>query len=366
MNKLNILQINSAKNWGGGETHLKDLIIGLRDRGHKIFLTVRPQIANKFKELDINLKVLPLKNSIDFYSVFKLVQIIKKNEIDIIHVHNGKDYWLAFFVKFFCKDIKIVATRHIVKPIKNSFIHKIMLSKIDQFIAVSESVKKEMINSNNISKTKIEVIYNGINIKEYKNINIEYLYKEFDLKIDDFVIGIVGTISDNKNQNLFIDIVSDIEISNTRFFIVGEDNTIEQKYKKKLLDKLETKKITDKIVLTGYREDIKELMSLFDILIIPSKTEAFGLVAIEAMASETPVIANNIDGLEEIIQDNYNGFLINNNSVYKFRKVMMCLYNNKELYNNIVGNGICNVKNNFSFQKMTNEVEKVYINIISG
>ena len=242
MNKLNILQINSAKNWGGGETHLKDLIIGLRDRGHKIFLTVRPQIANKFKELDINLKVLPLKNSIDFYSVFKLVQIIKKNEIDIIHVHNGKDYWLAFFVKFFCKDIKIVATRHIVKPIKNSFIHKIMLSKIDQFIAVSESVKKEMINSNNISKTKIEVIYNGINIKEYKNINIEYLYKEFDLKIDDFVIGIVGTISDNKNQNLFIDIVSDIEISNTRFFIVGEDNTIEQKYKKKLLDKLETKK----------------------------------------------------------------------------------------------------------------------------
>jgi glycosyltransferase involved in cell wall biosynthesis len=364
MKQLNILQINSSKTWAGGETHIKDLIKGLLEREHNIFLAVRSQIVDKFKNMDIDLKVLPLKNSIDLYSIWKLTKIIKENKIDIIHVHNGKDYWLAVIARFFAGRAKIVATRHILKPLGNSFLHKKMLASIDQFIAVSKQVKKNLIKKNNINSDKIKVIYNGMDLSNYNNIDSDYLYSEFNISKDNFVIGSVGTICDGKNQELLVDIANEIDLFNIKFIIVGEDFSDKKEYKKKLVKKINKNHLAEKIIITGYREDIPELMNFFDLLIVPSKSEAFGLVAIEAMAAGTPVIANEVDGLKEVIENNNSGILISNNIVNKYQKEILNLYLNEDILNKYRENGLIRVKNKFSLHEMVNLVEKIYKKIV--
>lgn len=360
MNKLSVLQINSSKTWAGGETHIKDLIKGLREKDHNIFLAVRTQIADNFKDMDINLKVLPLKNSIDFYSVYKLVKIIKRNKIDIIHVHNGKDYWLAVLAKYFSGRVKVVATRHILKPLGMSFFHQKMFSEIDQFIAVSKQVKNNLIKKNNIQSDKIRVIYNGMDLSEYNDIDSEYLYSELNIKRDDFVIGSVGTLCDLKNQKLLIELAKIIKLENIKFVIVGEDFSKEKEYKNELLNKIKQEKLNDKMILTGYRKDIPELMNFFNLLVVTSKSEAFGLVAIEAMAAGTPVIANEVDGLKEVIENEISGILVSENNIKEYKNSILNIYNNRALINKYIKNGHKRVKSEFSLKKMIESVEEIY------
>jgi len=360
MNKLSVLQINSSKTWSGGETHLKDLLKGLIDRGYNISLAVRSQIAANFHDMDINLKVLPLKNSIDFYTVYKLVKIIKENQIDIIHVHNGKDYWLAVFAQYFAGRAKVVATRHILPPLGNSILHQKMFAKIDHFIAVSEKVKDNLIQENNIQPEKISVVYNGMDLSNYNNINSSYLYSELNISKDNFIIGSVGGLCERKNQKLLIDIAKEIKLEPIKFILVGEDFSDNKEYKNELLTKIKQNNLEDRVIMTGYRKDIPELMNLFNLLVVPSKSEAFGLVAIEAMAAGTAVIANKIDGLKEVIVDKDSGLLVYNNNIIKYKNEILNFYYNQKLMDKYIENGYKRVKTKFSLEKMISSVEKVY------
>jgi glycosyltransferase involved in cell wall biosynthesis len=239
-----------------------------------------------------------------------------------------------------------------------------MLASIDQFIAVSKQVKKNLIKKNNINSDKIKVIYNGMDLSNYNNIDSDYLYSEFNISKDNFVIGSVGTICDIKNQELLVDIANEIDLFNIKFIIVGEDFSDKKEYKKKLVKKINKNHLAEKIIITGYREDIPELMNFFDLLIVPSKSEAFGLVAIEAMAAGTPVIANEVDGLKEVIENNNSGILISNNIVNKYQKEILNLYLNEDILNKYRENGLIRVKNKFSLHEMVNLVEKIYKKIV--
>lgn len=359
MNKLKILQINSSKIWSGGEVHLKDLIKGLLDRNHEIFLASRSHIKDHFENLNINLNILPFKNAVDIYTIYKLSQIIKINDIDIIHVHNGKDYWLAYFARLLARRGKIVATRHITVPLSNSFLHKKMLKNIDKFIAVSNQVRKILINKNFIEEENINVIYNGVNLKDYNNIDYKYLYRELGVDKNNLIIGVVGALCKRKNQLFVVDIAKNIDSSDVKFIIVGEDFTRKKTYKKKLLNRIKKEGLEDNIILTGYRTDIPEFMALFDVLLVPSKREAFGIVAIEAMASKTPVIANDIDGLKEIVIEN-SGWLLSINKINEFIELILKINLEKNKIEKKADNALLNVQNRFSLEKMVNDTIKVY------
>lgn len=360
MKKLNILQINSSKTWAGGETHIRDLSRGLISNGHNVILLLRKEISRHFRELDAEIYELPLKNAIDLYSIYKIVKIIKEENIDIIHVHNGKDYWMGVFAKKFVSKVKVIATRHILKPLGNSFLHKKLFSNIDQFVAVSESVKSKLIKQNKIDKKNIIVIHNGMRMKNLNNIKTNYLYDELKIAKDVFKIGIVGTLCKRKNQEVLIKTASAINNSNLKFIIVGSDPSKDKKYKKKLERIIIENNVKDKVIMTGFREDNNNLMSFFDLLVVPSKSEAFGLVVIEAMSKGTPVIAAEVNGIKEIIDNGVNGFLVNPNSVDDIKDKILDLYNNKSKYIKFSKNGIIKVENEFSLNVMSSKIEEVY------
>jgi len=360
MNKLSILQINSSKTWAGGETHIKDLCQGLSDQGHDIYLTVRSQIADNFNDMDINLIILPLKNSVDFYSIYKLTNIIKRNKIDIIHVHNGKDYWLAVLARYFAGRGKIIASRHILKALGNSFLHKKMFGEIDQFIAVSDSVKNKLIKQNNIDSAKIKVIHNGMDINSFQTQKTSYLYKQLKVNNQTFKIGMVGTLCDRKNQEIILETAALINNPNFKFIIIGDDPSEEKIYLNKLQKIIHKYEIENKIIMTGFRDDIANLMSFFDILVVPSKSEAFGLVVIEGMASKTPIIASNVDGIKEIINNNINGFLIDPDDKNELKEKILYLYENENIYSKFCDEGLETVKNKFSLDVMCSKVENAY------
>ncbi|MBM7556941.1 glycosyltransferase [Halanaerobacter jeridensis] len=365
---MNILQINSSKTWAGGEAHLKDLVDGLKNKGHSVTVAVKEDIAARFKDSATQIEVLPLKNAIDLYSAYQLSQVIKQQDIDIIHAHSGVDYWIAAFARYLAQKGKIVATRHILVSLGTSFFHEKLYRSFDQFIAVSNRVQEKLNNTHSFLVNKNEVIHNGINISKFSgqdyNQEITELKKEFSLT-DELVIGMVGTLCSRKNQKLLIKIANQFQEKKVKFLIVGEDFSDDNNYKQELQTMIKDLNLEEKVILAGFRKDIPQLMNLFDILAVPSRREAFGLVAVEGMAAKNAVVASNVDGLAEIIEDQSSGLLVESDNKDGWIKAFDKLINDKDLRNRLSNNAYQRAENKFSLATMVNKTEKIYFNLIN-
>lgn len=308
---LRILQINSARNFGGGEKHLIDLSKGLTELGHKMFFVVR-QSADWIDKLSqikpTQTYKLPLRNALDINSAFRLAQIIKRENIEIVHAHLARDYSIAALaVRFSSNRAKLILTRHVLFPMNR--LHRFALSNVSQIIAVSNAVKSRLLNDRIFAANKIKVIYNGIDVENRANAKRDALRLKFrsenGFSQDDFLIGTVGELKPLKGQADFIraaKIVSS-KFSNAKFIIVGKDNSKNGEFAKHLRKLADELNISAKIVWIDWLEDTAPLLQSLDVFVSASHSESFGLAIVEAMASNCAIVATKTEGASEILID---------------------------------------------------------------
>jgi glycosyltransferase involved in cell wall biosynthesis len=163
-------------------------------------------------------------------------------------------------------------------------------------------------------ESRMRVIHNCRNVASLKRLERSAaLMRSIGVPENARIVGMVGAISANKRQDLFFAAAETIlrEIPDAWFVVVGvELDETERAYSKKLLDFLEGKPLSQRVVFTGYRADAHELMKNFDVLIVPSDREAFGGVLIEALALGVPIVAHRVDGTGEVVEDGATGLLI--------------------------------------------------------
>lgn len=145
-----------------------DLCRGLQLRGHEVFILLRP--SNKWqKQLDFlpptNILYAPLRNSLDVFSLRPIVKAMRENDIEIIHSHVARDYPISALASFFSQ-IPLVLTRHIAHKLK--FLHRLTFRQVAKVIAVSNGVAESLLNNRAVSKEKVSIIYNGVDIEKYK------------------------------------------------------------------------------------------------------------------------------------------------------------------------------------------------------
>ncbi|MGE5607226.1 MAG: glycosyltransferase family 4 protein, partial [Bacteroidota bacterium] len=314
---MKILQINSAKNWGGGEVYTINLCQKLIAKGYNVMLACRPgsDISRIALKNGITLLELPLTGAVDFRSAWKLSQYCRKNGIDIVHVHLARDYWIARYLKAILPGIHLVFTRHLLNPIRSTFFHKWLFKKVDKVIAVSNAVKESLLIQNLLSPERIITIYNGIDVNLFASALSGTIRKELGFDKNLKLIGIIGQIAPHKGSDLFIAsaVLVSKQYPNTRFLLVGNDFQ-NGKYIEELRQISLNSGIGDKVFFLGQRTDVPEIMKDLDIFVLASKYESFGLVLVEAMAAGVPVVSTIAGGaVKEIIINDETGVIVNDN-----------------------------------------------------
>lgn len=317
---------------GGIETSVLNLCAGLKKAGHETFIFAPEYPSWKQKEKYIfryksisftyagYLYVIPV---LFFSGMEKIAEGLK---LDIIHSHQPYslgDEALKFSKKF---KIPIVFTYHIKyedyshyipfipwfisKPfIKN--ITKSYCGKCDAVIAPSTAVKKLIAET--AAKTRVEIIPSGIDIENFgKNRNTrDKIREKYKIKSEEIVLITASRIVLEKNMEFLIKSFSLIKKSfqNVKFLVVGEGGA-----RKKLEALAKDLKIESSIIFTGLasKEEIINLYQASDIFVFSSLTETQGLVAVEAMSAGLPIVAIKASGIEDIISDGKNGFLVSN------------------------------------------------------
>jgi glycosyltransferase involved in cell wall biosynthesis len=373
---MRIIQISSAKNFGGGERHLVDLCEGLychgdQRRSVEIFVALRAE-NNWRKKLSFlpkgNVINLPLKNSLDVTSARKLTEFVKAKDIEIIHAHLARDYPIAALAARKTR-VKVVLTRHLLFPL--NFLHRFVLPKDATFIAVAEGVRHQLLQQKIIMPEQIKLIYNGVNIRHFaeakKSVGKENLRRQLNLKSDCRLIGIVGEIASHKGQMDFVRAAARVTeyFPEAEFLIVGQDGSANGKQQKSLENLIEELGLQNKIHLLGWTEDVASIFAALDVFVSASLTEPFGLVIVEAMAAGCAIVATATDGAKEIINDEETGKLVSIANPIELSEAIIELLSDENLRQTLGKKAQLNAKEKFSVKIMVAQTEKIYREILS-
>lgn len=270
------------------------------------------------------------------FQVAKIKQIIPIKEIDIIHTNVNRDNYGILLSKKY----KIPNIMHLREFGTLDFecyylrhnIYKYYNNSVDLFIAISKSIERFYIQKE-IPNNKIITIYNGVD-------RDSIISKKYTKMITDtFKIVMVGGISENKGQVQVVEALKLMSDRERKNIVVDFYGTGDNKYIIKLKEKIKKYNLNSNFCFKGYKKNINEIISKYDIAIMASKSEAFGRVTIEYMMANIAVIASNTGANPELIDNQKNGLLYNYNDYEDLKNKIVLLKNNKEMRKEIAENG---------------------------
>ncbi|MES9969194.1 MAG: glycosyltransferase family 4 protein [Candidatus Thiodiazotropha sp.] len=265
----------------------------------------------KAVELGLDVVQIEENKSFDMKVIDQIKRVIQDRSIDIIHTH---DFRSNIFGLICAKrlGLPLFSTCHgwISNNLKGSIytaIDRYLLKFHDQIIVVSELMKDQLIQ-NGIDEEKIRVINNALVIDDYViDRKCNKFRKEFGIQADAKVIANIGRLSPEKRQDNFLKAAKKIEgiDANVVFLVIGVGP--EEEKLKRLANELG---ISDKVIFTGYRNDMTSIYNEIDLVVQSSNTEGMPNVILESLLMTVPVIATNVGGTGQIVQDSINGILI--------------------------------------------------------
>ncbi|EQA45296.1 glycosyltransferase, group 1 family protein [Leptospira broomii serovar Hurstbridge str. 5399] len=305
-----ILHIDTETGWRGGERQLFLLAEGLKKRKIQQLILCRPGSAleTKANEAGLPTVTLPLKSEWDFASVTALRDLVRAKGVRIIHAHTAKAHSIAWMAKAKLPQVRLIVSRRVDFKIRRNWFsrRKYVSPRVDMFLSVSNKIRDVLIQGG-VDPAKIVTVYSGIelNLASRKHSNAAFLRKEFHLQKDELVIGNIAALVDHKDQRTLLNAIALIETEQKfKVFIVGEGAL-----RKELEDLARQKGLLDRVVFTGFREDIPEFLSLFDIFTLTSKEEGLGTSILDAMAAGLPIVATNGGGISEMLTPEKGAFV---------------------------------------------------------
>ncbi|MBI5022032.1 MAG: glycosyltransferase family 4 protein [Ignavibacteriales bacterium] len=370
--KLKILHICSSLAWGGAEIAAVKLAHSFKDRGHDIYFAAHPR-GRIFAELQtLGIYPIPVRllRNFDPYSSLKLRLIINKHAIDLLHVHMSRDLVHAYLATSMMNNRpRIILQKQVSSKVsKKDLFHRLIYSHVDKIFVLSNFLRENILNTCPVYENIVTVIPGGINTTLYRldRDDAKNLRAEFGIPANALVIGSVGRIDRAKGFTELVNALACLPDSfkETRLVIVGEATFGEENYNNELHELVNFLGLKERIIFAGYRSDIHNLFSVFDIFALPSYEEAFGYVYIEAMAAGLPVIAADAGGASDIITDGETGFLVTPKNVDSLKDGLIKLLSDHQLRQRFGVNGKKKVYDKFLESDILQKYENEYYSLL--
>lgn len=352
----NILYFTRTMGLGGTEKVVLQLCDFMSEKVNNIVVCAIDGVnTQKLSEMGIKFYQIPDIEKKDIFTVLKtmkvLIDIINKENITIVHTQHRM---AAFYIKIIgkVKNILFFHTMH------NTFSDKYKLTRFAlnkaKIIAVGDKVKENLCNYYNLSNKQVYVIRNAIPrmVEPIESIPMLTKLKENS----NFLIGNIGRLSEQKGMKYFIEAIPFVlqKCKNIKFIIVGEGE--QREYLEQLIQSLN---ISNDVIMMGYRNDIQNVMSQLDFIVLSSLWEGLPLTPLEAFSVGKPIVATQVDGTVEIVKDNFNGKLVKSQNVEELANAIIELTTNTDLLNKYSENAKITYEAN-SYEKMKNSYIEFY------
>jgi len=236
-------------------------------------------------------------------------------------------------------------------------------------IAVSEAVRKHLVE-HGVAASQCVTVYNGVDLAEHSpKTDGEAFRREWGIPATAFVAGIVGRLAPFKGHRVFLEAAGRIASENpeTKFVVIGDALFGEDRYKQDLLKQAHDWGLHDRVLFTGFRDDIASVMASLDVVVFPSLIpESFGRVLIEAMALGKPVIATTLGAPAEIVVEGETGFLVRPDDVNRLAEHIRFLMTHADLRRQMGLAARRRAETRFSLERFVKGIEAEYERVLHG
>ncbi|MBW1782868.1 MAG: glycosyltransferase [Deltaproteobacteria bacterium] len=291
----------------------------------------------------------------------KLCRFIRMKEIDIVQVHGAYPFTRILPAAKLTRT-KVICTLHSKHSIETVARLRTMFRLgtlfCDRIVVVSNDLKSYVEHALGIKRRRLRVIHNGVDLTKFDAaITKAHLTDIPDGTASLIRVGVVGRLREAKDHrglfNAWAKVVP--TCPGMRLFLVGDGelrNELEQRTRD--LD------IADTVSFLGERDDLPQVLSHMDVIVLPSKRESFPISILEAMAMKKPVIATSVGGIPEIIKHGFNGYLVPAQRPDALAEAIVTFATNRQAFEQMALEGYKNVRENFSDRIVVAKYQRLY------
>jgi N-acetyl-alpha-D-glucosaminyl L-malate synthase BshA len=346
----------------------------LAEKGHEVhFIThSMPFRLGKFDknifyhEVEVNDYYVFKYPPYDLSLASKLAQVVKLEELDLLHVHYAIPHAVCALIarQMVGPRLKVVTTLHgtditvLAHDESLSDLIRFAINQSDAVTAVSNDLIRETRELLSIDK-HIDLAYNFVDKRVYYPRDVTALRREFAHPDEKILIH----ISNFRPVKRVLDVVETFSIVSkeipSRLLFVGEGPELS-----KVLCRVKELGLLEKVTFCGKQDDVAQLISLADVMLLPSEKESFGLVALEAMACGVPTIASNAGGIPELITHGETGFLADIGDVERMAAYVKLLLSDAKLYETMKKACLHRARTVFCNELITAQYEEIYYRVL--
>ena len=308
--KLSVLHVATARSWRGGEQQVAYLVAELAKKNIRQFVlcTAGSPMEEHCMKNRIDFFTSRKNSSIDISYAKKLKEICSLNDINLVHTHDSHAHTFAVMAALFGNRASIIVSRRVDFKVSGGPFSKFKYNHplVKRILCVSEKIKTLTLPAVK-DPLKLVTVHSGIDFSRFINKKSQQvLHKEFNLSANAKLIGNVAALAPHKDYVTFVKTVALLKPSlpDAYFLIIGEGD--ERSKIEKLIAELS---LGDRVIMTGFRTDIAEILPELDIMLITSETEGLGTAILDAFACRVPVVATAAGGIPEIVIHEKSGLL---------------------------------------------------------
>lgn len=373
---MRVTHLIKAKQIGGAERHLLMLLPALREReiDANLLVMVEPDNAMEdffaeAQERGIPAEPIVIRGNADFVTINRIRAKLSENKPDILHTH------LLHADTFGMPAAKLAGIKHVITSRHNDddfrsrsaikFASGIMWNGFKACIAISKSVAKFVLEVENAPPKKVHTVLYGtehqsMSDKAFRKARLSLLV-ELDLPNDVILLGMACRMVEQKGVFYALEAMAQIynEFPNAHLVIAGDGELLHE-----LKHQAADLEISERTHFLGWRSDIAQLLMAYDLFLMPSLWEGFGLVALEAMGKRLPVIASDISALPEVVVHQETGLLVPPKDPLALADAIRSLATDRSLRAHMGLVAEDRVESHFSVARMAEETIAVYHHFI--
>ena len=304
MKPLRILHSEAATGFGGQENRIFKEMRAMRDHGHHLEAVCQPgaPLAERLSAEGFTVHTMPMRGPRNYVAgVARLRRILKAGQFDVVNTHSRRDTLLAGVAARLAGTPLIVRTRHLaIKP--GSLLSYTWVPHC--VTTVSDHVRGLLLERG-VNPDRVATVYSPIPLPP--PVESSTLRSELGLPDDAVVVGCVAVMREKKGHKTLIEAMAGLLQRDDVFLVlVGSGSpTLEN-----LQALVQERGLQDKVLFTGRRSDIPNVLAGFDIFALATEQEASGTVYVEAAAAGLPVIGTDVGGVSEMLQNGETGLLV--------------------------------------------------------
>lgn len=326
--------------------------------------------AGRLRERGIPVHGLWRQPGLDAAMPSKLARYFRQQRTRIVHAHQCTPWFYAALARLLYPAPRLLLEEHgrffpEVENRKRAWFNRWIVKPLThRVVAVSEDVRERLHRYEGLQYQAITVVYNGVAPEPLLDAATRIaLRREWGFAADDFVVGTVGRFDPIKNLPLLVNSLAQAgaEAPNIRGLLVGDGPELGT-----TRDQIERLSLTDRVRLTGFRDDARTLVQCMDLFVLSSFSEGTSMALLEAMAAGVPVVVTAVGGNPEVVTRDQTGWVVPSDSVEALSAALLEAANHPEKRRTLADAGQRRFEERFAFGRMIETYRQIYREMLAG